>query len=61
MSKIWKEVHMEETREERRARLEHEARMHDVRTVLDALGSLFVVIVMFAAITFAEPIVETII
>lgn len=52
---------MEETREERRARLEHEARMHDVRTVLDALGSLFVVIVMFTAITFAEPIVETII
>lgn len=52
---------MEETREERRARLEHEARMHDVRTALGFVGSLFVSIVMFAAITFIEPIVETII
>ena len=33
-------------------------RMHNARTVAEAVGSLFVSIAMFAAIVLLEPIVE---
>lgn len=47
-----------ETREQRKLRLEREARIHDIQTILDFVGSLAVVLVMFFAIVILPPIVE---